>query len=70
MREKPSAMDGTPTETWRFIETAGGRPRGGRGPYNGGGFVYDERFTSVMATALMLERSANGRMARRDKAWV
>ena len=58
---KPSRMDGTPSETWRFIEPLAGRLRRV--------VFYDERFTSVMAHRTMLE-SGIGRMARRDKALV
>ena len=57
---KPSRMDGTPSETWRFIEPLAGRLRRA---------WPDERFTSVMAHRTMLE-SGIGRMARRDKALV
>ena len=59
---KPSRMDGTPSETWRFIEPLAGRLRREV-------VFYDERFTSVMAHRTMLE-SGIGRMARRDKALV
>ena len=76
---KPSRMDGTPSETWRFIEPLAGRSSGGFGGPLAGRLrrawpdkevvFYDERFTSVMAHRTMLE-SGIGRMARRDKALV
>ena len=58
---KPSRMDGTPSETWRFIEPLAVRLRKV--------VFHDERFTSVMAHRTMLE-SGIGKMARRDKALV
>ena len=64
---KPSRMDGTPSETWRFIEPLAGRLR--RAWPDKEVVFYDERFTSVMAHRTMLE-SGIGRMARRDKALV
>lgn len=64
---KPSRMDGTPSETWRFIEPLATRLRQA---YPAKQVVfYDERFTSVMAHRTMLE-SGIGKMARRDKALV
>ena len=59
---KPSRMDGTPSETWRFIEPLAGRLR--RAWPDKEVVFYDERFTSVML------ESGIGRMARRDKALV
>ena len=59
---KPSRMDGTPSETWRFIEPLAVRLRKEV-------VFHDERFTSVMAHRTMLE-SGIGKMARRDKALV
>ncbi len=64
---KPSKMDGTPSETWRFIEPLAARLR--RAYPNKEVVFYDERLTSVMAHRTMLA-SGIGRMARRDKALV
>lgn len=64
---KPSRMDGTPSETWRFIEPLAGRLR--KAYPDKTVVFYDERFTSVMAHRTMLE-SGIGKMARRDKALV
>lgn len=64
---KPSRMDGTPSDTWRFIEPLAARLRR-RYPDKQVVF-HDERFTSVLAHRAMLE-SGIGRMARRDKALV
>lgn len=64
---KPSRMDGTPSETWRFIEPLAARLR--RAWPDKRVVFYDERFTSVIAHRTMLE-SGIGRMARRDKALV
>lgn len=64
---KPSRMDGTPSETWRFVEPLVARLR--RAWPDKRVVLYDERFTSVMAHRTMLE-SGIGRMARRDKALV
>ena len=64
---KPSRMDGTPSETWRFIEPLAGRLR--RAYPDKEVTFYDERLTSVIAHRTMLE-SGIGRMARRDKALV
>ena len=64
---KPSRMDGTPSDTWRFIEPLAARRRR-RYPDKQVVF-HDERFTSVLAHRAMLE-SGIGRMARRDKALV
>ena len=64
---KPLRMDGTPSETWRFIEPLARRLQQ-RWPDKEVVF-HDERFTSVLAHRTMLE-SGIGRMARRDKALV
>ena len=64
---KPLQMDGTPSETWRFIEPLARRLQQ-RWPDKEVVF-HDERFTSVLAHRTMLE-SGIGRMARRDKALV
>ncbi len=64
---KPARMDGTPSETWRFIEPLAARLRQAW-PDKEVGF-HDERFTSVLAHRAMLE-SGIGKMARRDKALV
>lgn len=64
---KPMRMDGSPSETWRFIEPLAARLRQA---WPGKEVVFcDERFTSVLAHRAMLE-SGIGRMARRDKALV
>ncbi|MDE5691477.1 MAG: Holliday junction resolvase RuvX [Alistipes sp.] len=64
---KPARMDGTPSETWRFIEPLAARLRQA---WPGKEVVFcDERFTSVLAHRAMLE-SGIGKMARRDKALV
>lgn len=64
---KPSQMDGTPSETWRYIEPLVGRLRHAWPDKEV--VLWDERFTSVLAHRTMLE-SGMGRMARRDKALV
>lgn len=64
---KPSRMDGTPSETWRFIEPLAERLR--RAYPNKKVVFYDERFTSVIAHRAMID-SGIGKMARRDKALV
>lgn len=64
---KPSHMDGTPSDTWRFIEPLAGRLR--RAWPDKEVVFYDERFTSVLAHRAMLD-SGLGRMARRDRALV
>ncbi len=64
---KPSRMDGTPSETWRFIEPLAERLR--RAYPDKKVVFYDERFTSVIAHRAMLD-SGIGKMARRDKALV
>ena len=64
---KPVQMNGTPSETWRYIEPLAGRLRH---DYPDKEVVFcDERFTSVLAHRTMLE-SGIGKMARRDKALV
>lgn len=60
-------MDGTPSETWRFIEPLAVRLR--KAWPDKEVVFHDERFTSVMAHRTMLE-SGIGKMARRDKALV
>ena len=64
---KPLQMDGTPSETWRYVEPLAARLR--RAYPDKEVCFHDERFTSVMAHRTMLE-SGIGRMARRDKALV
>lgn len=64
---KPSKMDGTPSDTWRFIEPLAGRLR--RAWPDKEVVFHDERFTSVLAHRTMLE-SGIGKMARRNKALV
>lgn len=64
---KPARMDGTPSETWRYIEPLVARLR--RAWPDKKVVLHDERFTSVMAHRTMLE-SGIGRMARRNKALV
>lgn len=64
---KPARMDGTPSETWRFIEPLAARLR--RAWPDKEVVFHDERFTSVLAHRAMLE-SGIGKMARRDKALV
>ena len=64
---KPLQMDGTPSETWRYVEPLAARLR--RAYPDKEVCFHDERFTSVMAHRTMLE-SGIGRMARRNKALV
>lgn len=64
---KPMQLDGSPSETWRFVEPLVARLR--RAYPDKQVVLHDERFTSVMAHRTMLE-SGIGRMARRDKALV
>lgn len=64
---KPMQMDGTPSETWRFIEPLARRLQ--RTWPDKEVVFHDERFTSVLAHRTMLQ-SGIGRMARRDKALV
>lgn len=64
---KPMQMDGSPSETWRYVEPLAARLRRS---YPDKEVVFcDERFTSVMAHRTMLE-SGIGKMARRDRALV
>ncbi len=64
---KPTQMNGTPSETWRFVEPLAARLR--RAYPEKEVVFYDERFTSVMAHRTMLE-SGIGKMARRNRALV
>lgn len=64
---KPLQMDGTPSETWRYVEPLAARLC--RAYPDKEVCFHDERFTSVMAHRTMLE-SGIGRMARRNKALV
>ena len=64
---KPLQMDGTPSETWRYVEPLAARLR--RAYPDKEVCFHDERFTSVMAHRTMLE-SGIGRVARRNKALV
>ncbi len=64
---RPSRMDGTPSETWRYIEPLAARLR--KAYPDKEVVFYDERLTSVIAHRTMLD-SGIGRMARRDKALV
>ncbi len=64
---KPLQMDGTPSETWRYVEPLAGRLR--RGYPDKEVCFHHERVTAGMAHRPMLE-SGIGRMARRNKALV
>jgi putative Holliday junction resolvase len=64
---KPTQMNGTPSQTMRYIEPLAGRLRHAYPDKEV--VLYDERFTSVLAHRTMLE-SGMGREARRDKALV
>ena len=64
---KPVQMNGSPSETMRYIEPLAARLR--RTYPDKDVVLYDERFTSVLAHRTMIE-SGMGRMARRDKAVV
>ena len=64
---KPVQMNGSPSETMRYIEPLAARLR--RTYPEKDVVLYDERFTSVLAHRAMIE-SGMGRMARRDKAVV
>lgn len=64
---KPVQMNGSPSETMRYIEPLAARLR--RTYPDKNVVLYDERFTSVLAHRTMIE-SGMGRMARRDKAVV
>lgn len=64
---KPVRMNGSPSDTMRYIEPLAARLR--RSYPDKDVVLYDERFTSVLAHRTMIE-SGMGRMARRDKAVV
>ncbi len=64
---KPVQMNGSPSETMRYIEPLAARLR--RTYPDKDVVLYDERFTSVLAHRTMIE-SGMGRMARRDNAVV
>lgn len=64
---KPSQMNGTPSETMRYIEPLVARLRAAYPDKEV--VLHDERFTSVMAQRTILQ-SGIGRMARREKALV
>ena len=64
---KPVQMNGSPSETMRYIEPLAARLR--RTYPDKDVVLYDERFTSVLAHRTMIE-SGMGGMARRDKAVV
>ncbi|MDO4758945.1 MAG: Holliday junction resolvase RuvX [Rikenellaceae bacterium] len=64
---KPLQMDGSPSETWRFVEPLSRRLKAA---YPDKEVVfYDERFTSVLAHRAMIDGGMK-RSARRDKAVV
>ena len=64
---KPMQMNGTPSETWRYIEPLAGRLRHA---YPDKEVVfYDERFTSVLAHRAMIDGGMK-KTARRDTAVV
>ena len=64
---KPMQMNGSPSDTWRFVEPLAARLR--RAYPDKRVVLCDERYTSVLAHRTMVE-SGIGRMARRDKALV
>ena len=64
---KPTQMNGSPSQTMRYIEPLAGRLRHAYPDKEV--VLYDERFTSVLAHRTMIE-SGIGRRARRDKAMV
>ena len=64
---KPMQRDGSPSETWRYIEPLAGRLRHAYPDKEV--LFYDERFTSVLAHRAMLDGGMK-KMARRDKATV
>ena len=64
---KPTQMNGSPSQTMRYIEPLAGRLRHAYPDKEV--VLYDERFTSVLAHRTMIE-SGIGRRARRDKALV
>lgn len=63
----PRQMDGSPSETMRYVEPLMGRLRHAYPDKRVVG--YDERFTSVLAQRA-IRQSGIGKMARRDKALV
>lgn len=63
----PRQMDGSPSETMRYVEPLMGRLRHAYPDKHVVG--YDERFTSVLAQRA-IRQSGIGKMARRDKALV
>ena len=64
---KPVQMNGSPSETMRYIEPLAARLR--RTYPDKDVVLYDERFTSVLAHRAMLDGGL-GRMDRRDRALV
>lgn len=64
---KPMQMDGSPSETWRFIEPLSRRLKAAYPDKEV--LFYDERFTSVLAHRAMIDGGMK-KMARRDKAVV
>lgn len=64
---KPTQMNGSPSDTWRYVEPLTVRLRQAYPDKTVA--LCDERFTSVLAHRTMLE-SGIGKMARRDKALV
>lgn len=63
----PRQMDGSPSDTMRYVEPLMGRLRHAYPDKRVVG--YDERFTSVLAQRT-IRQSGIGKMARRDKALV
>lgn len=63
----PRQMDGSPSDTMRYVEPLMGRLRHAYPDKRVVG--YDERFTSVLAQRA-IRQSGIGKMARRDKALV
>lgn len=63
----PRQMDGSPSDTMRYVEPLIGRLRHAYPDKRVVG--YDERFTSVLAQRV-IRQSGIGKMARRDKALV
>ncbi len=63
----PRRMDGSPSDTMRYVEPLMGRLRHSYPDKRVVG--YDERFTSVLAQRT-IRQSGMGKMARRDKALV
>ena len=64
---KPMQMNGTPSETWRYIEPLAGRLRHAYPDKEV--LFYDERFTSVLAHRAMIDGGMK-KSDRRDKAMV